>query len=212
MPDSADPSAWAQELVNSVPAEIGAELTVVILTYNSADTLEECLQSLVAQHLRRFQVLIVDDESNDETLDIVDRFARMGLLRVEVVKNGAHNISRGRNIGIEAAPTPIVAFLDSDAYADPQWTQAIVDTFAAPSPPALLAGVIRLVHRNDFARAIALSDGAIARLFWKDVLLLSGCNFALNKDVLGGYRFNEQFIHTEDVEFTWRVQQSFDWR
>lgn len=69
------------------------DLTVVILTYNSAATIEECLNSLVSQRYQDFDVIVVDDDSTDETLYMVSEYSSR--LRLTVTNNGSHNISRG---------------------------------------------------------------------------------------------------------------------
>ena len=77
-------------------------LTVVILTYNSAATLGACLDSLVGQADRDFGVVVVDDDSTDETLAIVASYSSR--LRITVTRNGSHLIPRGRNIGLSREP------------------------------------------------------------------------------------------------------------
>jgi glycosyltransferase involved in cell wall biosynthesis len=181
-------------------------LSVVILTYNSADTIGECLDSLASQRYQDFDVIVVDDDSKDETLAIVSEYsARM---KITVVRNGAHNIPRGRNIGINSAQSDIVAFLDSDDCATPDWTQVIVDTFREHPETALIGGLLAPGYRTDVARAISLNDYAIRRLFPSDLLHFSGGNSALNIKMLQGVRYNEDFKFGEDLELAARVTES----
>ena len=65
-----------------------SRLTVVILTYNSGNTIGECLDSLVSQRYQDFEVIIVDDDSVDETLAVVSDYSSR--IKISVVRNGAH--------------------------------------------------------------------------------------------------------------------------
>ena len=97
---------------------------MVILTYNSVATIGSCLESLVQQVYQDFEVVVVDDESTDGTLSIVSEYSSS--LRLTVTRNGSHVIPRGRNIGIACCQTDLIAFLDSDDSASPDWTRVIV--------------------------------------------------------------------------------------
>jgi glycosyltransferase involved in cell wall biosynthesis len=178
------------------------QLTVVVLTYDSAATIEACLRSVAAQTRPPAEVLVVDDDSTDATLTIVRDLA-LGL-PIRVLRNGSHSISRGRNIGIEAARTPLVAFLDSDARAEPGWAAGLVAAFADPAV-AIAGGAVVADHATAFAAAVAVNDDAVRQLATSGNLLVSGCNLALHTDRVDGQRFDERWVHADDVEYTNRV-------
>src|ERR1700753_3604978 len=144
------------------------ELTVVVLTYNSADSIGACLEALATQVYSDFDLGIVDDDSTDETLSVVPDYTAR--IKISVVRNGAHCIPRGRNLGIDAARGDVVAFVDSDDYPAPEWTQVIVATFRLSPDTAILGGPLRPSWRSNVAHAIALNDHAIRRLFLGGVL------------------------------------------
>lgn len=181
------------------------DLTVVVLTYDSAATLPACLQSLAAQRTPPAEIIVVDDDSTDATLDIAAAFARDGAVGVRVLRNGSHNISRGRNIGMAAATTPLVAFLDSDARADAGWVAALIEAFAADPDVAVVGGAVDTDHATPFAEAIAVNDGTVRRLATGGALLVSGCNMAVHPARAGGHRFDERWVHAEDIEYVDRV-------
>ncbi|HET9516266.1 MAG TPA: glycosyltransferase, partial [Actinoplanes sp.] len=175
-----------------------------VLTYDSAATIEACLASLAAQHRHPGEVIVVDDDSTDHTLRLVRRFAATGVLPVRVIRNGSHNISRGRNLGLAAARTELVAFLDSDARAEPGWVAGLVDAFA-DERVAVVGGDVVVDHATAFAAAIAVNDGAVRELATAGELLVSGCNMAVHTARVGGQRFDERWVHAEDIEYVDRV-------
>ena len=178
-------------------------LTVVILTYNSAPTLGACLDSLIGQADREFSVVIVDDDSTDETLAIVANYSsRLG---ITVARNGSHVIPRGRNIGLNVSQTSVVAFLDSDDTAEPGWTRAIGTAFRDNPGTAIISGGLAPAYRNRTAQAIALNDDAIRRLFGGGIMQFSAGNCAINRDVAPDAFFDEDFRFAEDLELASRI-------
>jgi glycosyltransferase involved in cell wall biosynthesis len=191
--------------MNSTPS-----LSVVILTFNSDATIGHCLESLIQQEYRDFEVVVVDDNSTDDTLSVVQGYADR--LRLKVTKNGTHIIPRGRNIGIASSSTDLVAFLDSDDSVAPEWTRAIVETFREYPETALISGVALPAYRTRTAHAIALNDHAVRRLFARGVALFYAGNCAINLRVIKDVRFDEDFKFAEDLELWARVQRRYRWK
>jgi glycosyltransferase involved in cell wall biosynthesis len=186
-------------------------ISVVVLTLDSARTVGACLDSLSAQRLPPAEVIVVDDGSTDVTLAAVAAFAATAPVPVRVLRNGSHNISRGRNIGMAAAHSRLVAFLDSDAWADPGWTEGLVDTFRAEPGTAVVGGGVIAAYASDFAAAVAVNDDTVRRLATSGSLLVSGCNMVVDTGLLDGETFDERWVHAEDIEFVHRVSGRFGW-
>lgn len=99
------------------------KLSVVVLTLNEQANIRDCLASLAAQQDKRFEVILVDAASADRTLDIVRAMAP-GFpvpLRIEAAATRLP-IGEARNLGVQLAKAPNVAFLSADAEAAPDWT------------------------------------------------------------------------------------------
>jgi glycosyltransferase involved in cell wall biosynthesis len=95
-------------------------VSVIVCCYNAAATLDECLRSLAALDYPNYEVIVIDDGSTDGTHQIADQHP----VRCIRVPNGG--LSKARNLGIETARGDIVAFIDSDAYADRDWLYYMV--------------------------------------------------------------------------------------
>ncbi len=94
-------------------------VTVVVLTHNSAKTLNRCLKSLSWCA----NIIIVDDYSTDSTLDIANRF-RVTIYR----RHLSGDWSSQRNYAFSKSPTNWVLFIDSDEYVTPQLRHQITTT------------------------------------------------------------------------------------
>jgi glycosyltransferase involved in cell wall biosynthesis len=104
-------------------------ITVIICTYNRAFILGEGLASLCQQTIpaEHFQILVVDNNSTDNTRDIVTQFmAKLPGLRY--IFEPVQGVSHAYNRGLQEARTEWVAFLDDDAKASPGWVQSILNT------------------------------------------------------------------------------------
>ena len=100
-------------------------VSVVIVTYNKADTLPDAINSVLGQTYPDFEVLVVDDGSTDATAERVKAYGDK--IRYLPKKNGG--TGSARNLGIAEARGPFVAFLDGD---DPKRTGA--SGFIPPVP------------------------------------------------------------------------------
>ena len=86
--------------------------SVVIPTYNQADFLRVALRSVAAQTFQDFEVIVVNNFSDDHTLQVVEQANDPRIKAINSANQGV--IGAGRNAGIKAASAPYVAFLDSD--------------------------------------------------------------------------------------------------
>ena len=88
---------------------------LLIQTYNRANDLDRCLKSLQNQTYKKFEVLVCDDGSTDNTEEIVEKYK--SVLTVQYIKDeNFGGPARPRNNGIKKANGNVVAFLDSDDW------------------------------------------------------------------------------------------------
>ena len=86
------------------------KISVIIPTYNRKKTLARAIQSVINQSLSPFEILIIDDGSNDGT----EEWVKENFQNIKYIYQNNHGVSSARNIGIENAYGDWVAFLDSD--------------------------------------------------------------------------------------------------
>jgi glycosyltransferase involved in cell wall biosynthesis len=96
-------------------------VSVVIPLYNTEKYIVECVESVLNQTLREFEVLVVDDGSRDSSARIVEEIARRdGRVRLLQHPGGINlGVSRTRRLGIEEASGDYIAFLDADDAFEP---------------------------------------------------------------------------------------------
>jgi hypothetical protein len=105
-------------------------LSVVIPFHNVAPYFQTCLESLRTQTFSDFEVVMVDDASDDGSAEIADRFASTDP-RFRVVHSAKVGVGVARNIGIEESAGDLLAFVDADDYVPEYAYQLMTDTLAS---------------------------------------------------------------------------------
>lgn len=106
-------------------------VSVVIITKDRCEDLERCLKSLFEQTMKNIEIIVIDGESSDNTLDVAKRY------QVRFFVDKKKDLSYLRNLGAKRAKGSILAFIDDDAQADDQWLEQAVSTLQAE--PSLVA-------------------------------------------------------------------------
>lgn len=112
-------------VINSAPV-----LSVVVCTYNRADLLSGCLESLAGQTVDKhvYEVIVVNNNSTDTTQEIAESFTRREQ-NFRVVVEASQGLSKARNRGFKEARGQFVAYIDDDAKANPDWVRATAHFF-----------------------------------------------------------------------------------
>lgn len=174
-------------------------ISVVICTYNRSLLLQKCLDSLSCQSIGifRYEVIIVDNNSTDNTQDVIQRYLDE-FTQFRCVREPRQGLSYARNRGFQEALGKYVAFIDDDAKASPDWLELIVDAFEKIHPrPAAVGGEIHPYYEepppdwftDDFE---IRSWGNVAKFLERpdSIFGFSGSNMSFSKDVLvacGGF-------------------------
>jgi glycosyltransferase involved in cell wall biosynthesis len=110
--------------------------TVVVLNYNGAHLLPDCLDGLAAQDLPEGQmaVWVVDNASRDGSLELLrDRYPW-----ARTIANGNNDgFAGGNNVALREVTTPFVALINNDARPEPDWLRRLLEPFSEPGAERL---------------------------------------------------------------------------
>ena len=93
------------------------KLSIIVPIYNTGHMLRNCADSILAQTLHDFELILIDDGSKDESAAICDEYAKKDK-RVKVVHKQNEGVSIARNTGIAMAKGEYIGFIDSDDWID----------------------------------------------------------------------------------------------
>ena len=113
-----------QNTGNKGLSKVKSFVSVVICTYNRADYLKKCLDSMHDQNYDNFEVIVVNGPSTDETENLLKKYPFKVIQQKE--KSG---LSAARNLGIRTAKGEIIAFIDDDAVADKDWLDELTRVY-----------------------------------------------------------------------------------
>jgi glycosyltransferase involved in cell wall biosynthesis len=180
-------------------------VTVLICTWNRARLLGETLTSLRKMHVPptcRWEVVVVDNNSTDETRDVVARVAPSFPVRLDYVFEPRQGKSHAMNAGMRASGYPIVAFCDDDVRVNPGWLTSVAESFREHPEIGYLGGPVDPIWEQPcpswFARTGKLLWGTLAILdygeqsfvFEEQRRVPLGANFAVRRalfDEVGGF-------------------------
>jgi len=115
-------------------------ISIVIPALNSSKTIRACIESVLRQSK---DIIVVDNGSTDETVLIAKEYP------VTMLKEKKKSSYAARNLGLKNAKFPLVAFIDSDCIASPDWTQNLRNGFKGGAK--IVGGPIQ-ARKNSFTQ------------------------------------------------------------
>lgn len=200
------------EVYGKSPAQLLPEtppVSVVVCSYNGGGTLGQCLRSLRAVDYPDYEVILVDDGSTDDTRRIAAEHPE-----VRTVHQNNHGLGEARNVGLRAAVGQIVAYTDSDCFADPDWLALLVAPLLR-GDAAAVGGPNLTPDDGWLAACVAASPGQPTHVLENDQTAehIPGCNMAFRREALESINgFGPQYRKAgDDVDICWRLQQAGRW-
>ena len=189
--------------------------SVIIPVYNVENTLSECVNSVLSQSYKDFEIILVDDGSTDGSSKLCDDFASKDK-RIKAVHKKNGGLSSARNAGMKVITGDYFLFLDSDDY----WTydsflsdlveiiekyDSDVVVFNISSDNSIFANY----NRNyEIEEAVSSNgkDEAFKELIINNKLLSSACDKIYKSSLFNNedFRFVEG-VYSEDIDWTARV-------
>ncbi|WP_455537609.1 glycosyltransferase [Terrisporobacter sp.] len=94
-----------------------ALISVIVPVYNAEKYLDKCIQSIINQKYSNLEIILVDDGSEDNSLNLCKKYSESDE-RIKLIHKINGGVSTARNIGIEMAKGDFIAFVDSDDFID----------------------------------------------------------------------------------------------
>lgn len=194
-------------------------IAAIICTHNRDSYLGAAIDSLLEQHADDYEVVVVDNASKDRTREVVE--ARLPHPRLKYVYEPVTGLSVARNRGAKETTAPILAYLDDDAIASPQWLRVLADAYRRNDKLAVAGGKVTLIWPDgipapdwisaDLAQGLGAYDLGDAVVYINEPgLTPRGLNYAIRRtflDKIGGFdpnlgRVGKNLLSNEELYTT----------
>jgi glycosyltransferase involved in cell wall biosynthesis len=172
-------------------------ISVIVPTYNSANYLEACLQSIVEQSYERIELIVVDNNSMDNTKEIAQKYTKM-------VFNQGPERSAQRNFGVLQSKGGYILIIDSDMQLSRDVVKACVETISnSDSLKALI------IPEESFGEGFWAQCKKLERSFYSGIDWQEAARF-FDREIyeeLGGY--DEEQTGSEDYDLPNRLEHQY---
>jgi glycosyltransferase involved in cell wall biosynthesis len=203
------PSFWSVKNVytDDLPPALPRypKVSVIVCAYNGERTVDSCLASLETLNYPNYEVIVVNDGSNDRTKEISERYKY-----VRLINQANQGLSAARNVGLRAATGDIIAYTDCDCMVDPDWLMHLVARFLTSDFGAVGGPNLPPPDNSMVANCVAVSPGAPAHVLLDDEIAehIPGCNMAFRREALEAIDGFDPLFRAagDDVDVCWRLQ------
>jgi glycosyltransferase involved in cell wall biosynthesis len=186
-------------------------VSVVMPTYNGGKTIQRAIKSVLKQEYPNLELIVVDDASKDNTIEIVEGIKDT---RIRIVKHSTNrNGSAARNTGIKNSKGEYIAFLDDDDEWLPEKLSEQIK-YLEEKDPSIFKAVVSsysIESGKGWREVIQKQEGDITKeIFLMQISLAAGSNLLIHRDVVKEIGlFNEKYLRHQDMEFVLRYLRIF---
>ncbi len=193
--------------------------SVIVVCWNSAPVLRRCLDRLLAQDYANYEIIVVDDGSRDNTLEVAEQALAHG--EGTIVCNPVNRgCAYARNVGLHHAIGEIIAFVDADGFAAPDWLRHLVAAFEGDTTiggvastvffegnPLVINGAGGTVNRQGYAADLSMNEPYERATIAPEALYAMGCGMAVRRSAAERVgRFDDRMLnYYDDVDYGVRL-------
>lgn len=182
------------------------KLSVIVPVYNVADYVVACVESIVANKVKDYEIILVNDGSTDSSLQIIRKLEKK-YREIKVIDKKNGGLSSARNAGIDVALGEYISFIDSDDTIDDMMFKKLLDKASESNYDIVTCGVKMIYPEKivnvgpSFAYDLNSKEDVKKQMY---DFYPAACNKIFRRDVLNDIRFKEGVAY-EDVEFIYRL-------
>lgn len=159
-------------------------ISIIVPIYNAARYLPACLESMIHQTEQALQIILVEDESTDDSLSIARSYAAKDP-RIEVYQQTHAGQSAARNLGMQHAKGEFIAFVDADDTIEADWCERHLEAIEGvdyvqsqcPKNKYQFTAVWGRLYRRKAITDLPFPEGMIYEdIIWSVALWLSGAS------------------------------------
>ncbi len=185
------------------------KISVIVSAYNSAATIERCVESVLAQKGAETELIVVNDGSRDNTAQVLEKYSE----KIIIINKENGGVASGRNAGLNKASGDYVMFLDSDDALSENCVEKLVEKQKKYNADIIRfeykivsksGGVSKPLHYFDKEEYIQKDEfkNKLYPLFISSIRLNSVCMTLIKRELIGDTRFSTEMKTAEDALFS----------
>jgi len=182
-------------------------ISFIVIARNESFAIEKCLASIASMPLTECEVICVDSDSADDTLDVMKGYIGK-IQNYKIIQcSGYFNAAVGRNAGLRYATKNYIFFVDGDLELYPDFISEALDKIESGKADAATGGVDEIVYSDDYKQ---IKKAGSYRKYYPRVMEISysGGTFLVTSklnETVGDW--NKRMDINEDIDFTLRLQR-----
>lgn len=194
-------------------------VSIIVPVYNSAKYLVECMESLIGQTYRNVEIIVINDGSTDESVDIIQHYCKEDC-RVALIEKENEGVAAARNVGLARSRGMYVMFVDADDWIASNCVEQAVRYLRKYDLDLILGGTVKsyyktkeictidtseeiLIYENGMEEYIkkVLSNGKVENSPLNSCFTSGPVCKVIKKNVIGATRFPDDLVIGEDTVF-----------
>ncbi|WP_164709417.1 glycosyltransferase family 2 protein [Enterococcus mediterraneensis] len=173
-------------------------ISIIVPVYNSEKTIGRCIDSILNQKYKKLELILVDDGSQDGSLQICKEYKDKDS-RIVIITQSNSGVSKARNYGMQVSSGEFLSFVDSDDYLEADFYQFLVTKLISSGVDVITLSKYTIKQSNILEEII---DSDMAR---RKLLLLelptSVWAYLYKANTIKNCRFSEEVHFFEDLLF-----------
>lgn len=183
------------------------KITIIIPAYNGKQTLHQCLSSVLNQTYKNYEIIVVDNNSNDTTKQIINDLQKKND-KLKYLFEEQKSVGNARNAGINIATGDILVFTDSDCTVPNNWIEKLTEPIINENENVVLGSSKNNIS-NYWTKSIQKADLSFLKetKSGKYINSLDGKNFAIKSKLIKELMFDPKIQMTDDLDLYIRLRK-----
>ena len=191
------------------------KISIIVPVYNGEKYLKRCINSLISQTYKNIEIIIINDGSTDETINICKSYSDR---RIKLVNNTNHGVSYSRNDGIKKSTGDYITFIDADDWIESDCIENNVRILKKYNSLDVLRYNYKVIGGKAFAtnNIYELSNKLVSKSDFNNKFYMHFISdienipclvmlLFIKKEIIKKISFNEDLTMMEDVDFYFKI-------
>ena len=194
------------------------KVSIIIPVYNSEKYIKKCLESVIEQTYDNYEVIVINDGSTDNSMEILREFSEKYPQKVKAINQSNMGVAKTRNKGIEMATGDYIAFIDNDDFLEKDYLQTLIENSEKGQMDIVFCGyrrpnengkIIKELHVNGSEWSKFLITAPWAKIYKKSFIKDNEIEFLDNnigEDIyfnLQAFLLTTKIRHVDYVGYNW---------